>query len=202
MKSGRAQTGLIRIYSAYYKTMTQDEFRAQLARITGSMAAEEWEAAIESLREDYPHHIKVLERRPALTFNCFAYALKIHDWPFYQRVRGRYEDVFADSMFVAKLILDGILIQAADQDVRVIIYFKDTLPWHAGVLSGTRVVSKWGTGSLVEHGVLEAPLTYGYRYVLYQVPDRVSIESAFEDWAADRRVPVELIKRRLVATQL
>lgn len=178
--------------------MTHDDFRARLGDITENIPAEQWATEFESVRHLYPHNIKVLEAGPALSFNCFAYALNIHEWPFYQQIRRRYPNVFADPRFVTRLISDSVLVPAHDEADGVIIYFKNATPWHAGLRSGGRVVSKWGTGSVVEHALDEAPLDYGSLYQMYEKPSRARVEATFEVWAIEHSVAVDAIKRLLL----
>jgi len=167
--------------------------RRRLFQITENERAEDWPAAIAALRRTHPHSIVVVEI-PTVVFNCFAYALGIHNWPFYQEVRRRYRNVFADSEFVAHAIDRGLLKPNIKTE-GVIIYVKDGLPWHAGLRVGERVTSKWGTGCVLSHQILEVPIDYGSDFGMYEQPSSDEVQRLFEAWAHDRHVPTDSIHR-------
>jgi hypothetical protein len=60
-----------------------------------------------------------------------------------------------------------------------VLYFNERDSFkHAGlILSGDRLLSKWGTGHLFEHGVLEVPESYGTRLLLVK---SVSYEEGYK----------------------
>ncbi len=60
-------------------------------------------------------------------------------------------------------------------------------------VEGGRLISKWGTGHLYEHEVLEVPLSYGKNVRFFK---RLSFEEAFKNFARfaeDNGVPPQSI---------
>jgi hypothetical protein len=86
------------------------------------------------------------------------------------------------------LIFEGVLrptdLVAPGQ--KIIVYFRDGAPKHAGVVNEQRVTSKWGNGQFFEHAVFEVPMTYGCESQCYSVESPLAIESAFFRYAEKR----------------
>ncbi len=107
-------------------------------------------------------------------------------------------EVFAGVDFAHWLIERGLLQPLRADEARagdLVFYFDDGRFRHAGMLTaGGRVVSKWGTGQLYEHGLYEVPDNYGddLRYF-----GSLSCATAFEyfTWfAVERGVPNTLLQ--------
>ena len=63
----------------------------------------------------------------------------------------------------------------------LVVWFDDERrPTHAGVWSGTRVRSKWGTAHLWQHGLFEVPESYGDDVAFYVRPAREVVLAEFK----------------------
>lgn len=62
----------------------------------------------------------------------------------------------------------------------LVLYFDEQIPTHAGLVTESRVISKWGKGHIYKHGFLEVPASYGDTIRFY------------------RRVPSDLATMRLI----
>ena len=90
--------------------------------------------------------------------------------------------IFAAGDFAHWLLDNKLLAEVTQGDVRegdVVFYFSDAGRFkHAGrMLARGRVLSKWGTGHLYEHGVFEVPESYG---IVVRFFRGLSYEQAFE----------------------
>jgi hypothetical protein len=77
-----------------------------------------------------------------------------------------FNHVFAGAAFVHLLLDEGLLNELVPSDARegdLVFYFNDEGRFkHAGLnLENNRVLSKWGSGHLFEHGLFEVPESYG-----------------------------------------
>lgn len=78
------------------------------------------------------------------------------------------------------------------------MYFDGQIPTHAGLVTDSRVTSKWGSSHIFQHGPLEVPSNYGNSIRFYRKissreatikfvehvrtrPDYGAIEKRFED---------------------
>ena len=126
----------------------------------------------------------------SIPYNCFAHALGVIDS---QRVidlliadgyRESSVGVKCGTEFVEILIQKALLL--LNDAGPIIVYFRDSRPVHAGLVSGDMVISKWGgEGLLWKHGTWEVPSSYGQEIRRY---DRVfveAIEQEFERYAVD-----------------
>lgn len=94
--------------------------------------------------------------------------------------------VFADTCFFLFLKKRKIL-QATDPSIRrpgdLVVYVNHGLPLHIGIaVAEERVVAKWGTGLLLEHGIMEIPASYGSTVEAYEPPDYPAIEKLFVEY--------------------
>jgi hypothetical protein len=46
-------------------------------------------------------------------------------------------------------------------DDKFVVYLEGDTPKHFGWLEGNKVMSKWGRGRILNHGLWEVPITYG-----------------------------------------
>lgn len=178
--------------------MDERDFRQRLHAITTDRDADLWLPDLRTLCSEYPHRIERADVDLNRGFNCFAYALGLCTSATYLAVASRSSNpnVHADSGF-ARWLLDRQLLQPRPQpgSGNVVIYFDDTLPTHAGVLQGRRVLSKWGTGFWFAHDLLEVPASYGSRTEFFAAPRPETVERQFLEFAAERGVPVARFSR-------
>lgn len=114
------------------------------------------------------------------TFNCFEYALGLTDLDGYVVVKK--QNVFANSAFMKYLIENNLITK--NSGGKTIIYFNEERePKHAGVLINNRVLSKWGTGLVYEHEILEVPLSYGIESSNYISIENNTMLEYFFDYA-------------------
>jgi len=126
--------------------------------------------------------------------NCFMYALgiSIDDVETVKNkahVRTR-TDIQFDWEFVAELVAAAVLYKRHGEGVRgdVVVYFDGDRPRHAGLWTGSRVISKWGYGvtHVWDHCLYEAPSTYGDDACMFLPPSKPDVLGAFETWARKR----------------
>ena len=136
-------------------------------------------------------------RKPAAErYNSFAYALDLADSERHIAVATNYRNIHADSAFVSYLIKNAGLEEVAADDVQkgdVVIYFHNADPVHAGKIFGDRVISKWGLGSLWEHGPFEVPAGYGSELRYFRALGPGPAEAAFLKYAQIRGVQLHRV---------
>jgi hypothetical protein len=141
--------------------------------------------AVQALRLSHEHSIRFVADRRDQT--CATYALSLTDDPTYRAVAGIY-DVYAGKAFMAWAI-EGGFIQEMDtgQVGSLVCYFSGPEWCHIGVLvSPERVLSKWGTYPLYEHGLAELSEDYGERVRFYRRPSSSQALTRFIDFVHSR----------------
>lgn len=143
---------------------------------------------------------------PIYRYTCLMHVFRFAEHAQYIAIaRHDRGEVFAGSAFAHWLIARGLLQPLGAEDARagdLVFYFHDGQFRHAGLLcDGGRVVSKWGTGHLYEHGLHEVPDHYGddLRYFA-----SLPCDTAFEyfTWfAAEQGVPQALLKPAAVTVR-
>jgi hypothetical protein len=111
------------------------------------------------------------------------YALSLTDDPTYRAVAGFY-DVYAGKDFMT-WVIEGGFIQEMDTDQagNLVCYFSGREWRHIGVLvNSERVLSKWGTYPLYEHGLAEVSEDYGDRVRFYRRPSSSQALARFIDF--------------------
>ncbi|GBE16227.1 hypothetical protein BMS3Abin15_00039 [bacterium BMS3Abin15] len=126
-----------------------------------------------------PESIKIVELPPGEKhqYNCFAYALDLHDdiEPF--------KDGFVYSSFVKYLLDKNELekISEMPQKGDIVLYWNGNDLKHAGkVIDGDIVISKWSGGPLLEHSLLHVPVEYGDRIEYYRILSVSKIKQTLE----------------------
>lgn len=116
----------------------------------------------------WPNTIAFLDSPcPLRRYTCAMHVFGFAEEPEYTAIAERgFNRVFAGRAFVHWLIENGLLVELSSSEANegdLVIYFTDEGRFkHAGLICGEdRVVSKWGTGHLVDHGLLEVPESYG-----------------------------------------
>ncbi len=169
-----------------------DPLRKRLQEITAT--GNDWPLMIAALQTECPHSIREVHPVRPGRYNCFAFALGLHQSEKYLEVAARRHkpNIFANAAFVSHLIHDGLLrrTDCATPGEKLIIYFRDGAPKHAGVLHKDRVTSKWGDAQFFEHAVYEVPTDYGCETGCYNSPSPSQIESEFLLYAEKQGVQV------------
>lgn len=163
--------------------------RDRLFDITAHAELGEHVKLIESLKGDLPHTIVPLESPyPIEKYTCVVHAFDLTGVPEYEAIAGwGLGRTFAGAKFVQFLLGDRRLIEvdgpSAGQN-RLVMYFADGKFQHVGkVTSTTRVTSKWGTGHLFEHDVLDVPSSYGSTLRYFEAPTPTDSLDMFYDFA-------------------
>ena len=167
------------------------QLRRSLQEIThthiGSRAHEQI-ALIDALSHDHPHSISLAQEaisgKPETgIFNCIQYALDLVEPPDQIfRIACCQKDVGVGPKFVAWLVSNSILRptdmdHADDRDL--VLYFEGPIVKHAAKISGDRLISKWGSFHLWNHGLWEVPEAYGNEIRYFRAISRDAVSSAF-----------------------
>jgi hypothetical protein len=143
----------------------------------------EYRGAIDDLREKFGHHIYVRERvSDERDYNCFAFALGIHQFPWFKELAHRHRPV-VDSSMIGRMISEGMLeLRPVVLDLYkdMVLYIgEDDAIKHAGRLSsdGGSIISKWCPGEIHEHHLWEVPASYGSQVQYSAIP---TTDSVFE----------------------
>jgi hypothetical protein len=151
--------------------------RQRLTQMTESPhQPQEHRAMLDQISRELPNTIQVREcGRDPQSFTCGMHAFGFEDNPEYAAVARR--NVFAGLDFFGWLIASGHLFEIGDHAASrndLVMYFNGDRPVHIGrVMSGGRVISKWGLGLLWKHGLDEVPDCYGdeVRFFRHVQPD-------------------------------
>jgi hypothetical protein len=168
--------------------MTRDEFRSELEEITQNTSADEWWPEIEDLQQQFPHTIRTHEHETSEPYTCFMYAFRLHTSSKHREIcEALGASVFADTCFFLFLKKRGVLRSknpSSRQPGDLVVYINHGLPIHIGVtVAEGRVISKWGTGLLLEHDILEVPASYGKEIEAYGSLDYEAVENLFIQYA-------------------
>ena len=155
----------------------------------------EQEHRLIELSNRFDHTITVIDD-PALflpgggTYNCYAYAFNLCESEEYLLIARDHDNaVFANSDFIQYLLDRNMLIELYKARIienGIIIYFLEGNPSHAGKIQGSRVISKWGTGLLFGHEILDIPISYGNAYKIYNAVTADDALELFYDFAEIR----------------
>jgi hypothetical protein len=144
------------------------ELRQKLQAMTQVDDVSQHPALLDAVSRECPNTIKLLvSSHPVELYTCLVHALGFVNRPEYTAIAARgFNKVFAGRAFVQWLLDRSLLAEVAQVDARerdLVLYFNDVGQFqHAGLVAGDhRVVSKWGTGLLFEHGLFEVPESYG-----------------------------------------
>ncbi len=125
-------------------------------------------ALLDEVIRNCPNTIVLLESTyPLRRYTCAMHVFDFIEKPEYAAIAERgLNRVFAGGAFVHWLLDERLLEEIAPRDARegvIVVYFNEAgLFKHAGItVREDRVVSKWGTGHLFEHGLFEVPESYG-----------------------------------------
>lgn len=149
------------------------------------LGAQQHRQAVASIGAMYPHTIRFVSERADQT--CAMYGLSLTDDPTYRAVAGKY-NVYAGKAFMNWAVRNAALREIeAERRGDLVCYFSDSEWQHIGVLQGAaRVVSKWGTHPLYEHGLAEVCEDYGDRVRFFIRPPPAEALTCFLEFAHSR----------------
>lgn len=144
-----------------------DLLRKRLQEMTEVEDVSRHPALLSKITRDCPNTVAVLEScTPLKRYTCVMHVFDFVEKPDYVAIAKRgFNRVFAGKAFVHWLLDRGLLEKVQWPDAGrgdVVLYFNEQGTFkHAGLIfAGDRLLSKWGTGHLFEHGVLEVPESY------------------------------------------
>lgn len=146
--------------------MDIDELRKKLDEITNGLPSRQPDL-INKLKSQYEHGISLISNPSFIdsTEDCFVYVFK-EKIPIDIRNKIRYliqesPHIFEDMMH--ELISKGFLSlhDQPEKDDKIVVYFKEGLPKHFGLIDNDKIISKWGIVHVWKHGLWEVPLSYG-----------------------------------------
>ena len=141
--------------------------RQRLSEIADNGLPHTHASLLSDLNQEFPHSIELVTSiTPINSYTCVMYALDFVDDPIYTQITlnlPAYKNIFASTVFLNRLILRGHLQKQGTPNEGLIIVYSDAGKIkHVGrLLSDTRAQSKWGTGHLYRHALLETPKQYG-----------------------------------------
>jgi hypothetical protein len=161
--------------------MDLSKLRARLQEITSTDNIDGHPLAIETLRVELPHSIRLVSLADqACLQNCFEWALGLNRELAHWVGDCRLRDLYAGSKFVQELIPS--LVHVPDEcatEGDLVLYFDREIPTHAGLIKESEVISKWGSGHTYQHGQLEVPESYGNTFLFYRKPPVTMVEMHF-----------------------
>ena len=142
--------------------------RRLLQAITEVQDVSKHPALLAAATLECPNTVRILPSpHPIERYTCLVHALDFTERPEYVAIAERgFNVVFAGRSFAHWLIDRRLINEVAAVDANegdLVFYFNEERQFqHAGVIAGNhRVISKWGTGHLFEHGLFEVPESYG-----------------------------------------
>jgi hypothetical protein len=154
--------------------------RRTLREMTEVLDISQHPSILRKLTRTCPNTISVLKsEHPLERYTCAMYAFDFAEKREYVQIAecGR----FAGRDFLHWLLNMGLLEEVSEKDAcqgDLVIYFSEAGRFeHIGAKPETdRVVSKWGTGHLYEHGLFEVPESYGTTVRFFK---RLTFEAAY-----------------------
>ncbi len=160
------------------------EFRQKLRNITTNPNVSIHPELINDLQAEFSHNIKLEELVSTdreENFNCFMYVFDLQGSKVIRHEMKKKESIKFGRDYIDYLIRSGYL--APNEQGKIIIYFDDTGPTHAGIINGNRIISKWGIGNLWQHDLWEVTINYGNNYNRYEKKiSSEDIEEKFANW--------------------
>lgn len=136
---------------------------------------------INNLKEKFSHSIQLHEKLSldkASRSMCFMYALNLPNnicrYPLNEKI-------------ISELIKKNIL--KPDSKGKIVIYFYDGSPKHAGKREKDFIISKWGGGHIWEHSLWEIPIRYGEYCDFFKMPEETEIKIFLDSYFLDNLCP-------------
>lgn len=147
---------------------------------------------IEEARVQFGHSIAVLTTKwDSRRYNCVMYALGIEaDREYFVISTHCPENVHASTDFLHFLYDERYLVERRESVPGcLVVYSHEGRFRHIGrIVEEGRVRSKWGTGHLYEHALLEVPNSYGTEIRFFEPVDREDTLDAFYAYAQQKGV--------------
>jgi hypothetical protein len=158
--------------------------RRRLQEMTEVEDGSQHPALLDTLTRDCPNTVVLLASpHPPRRYTCAMHVFDFTEKPEYVAIAERgFNRVFAGAAFVHLLLDEGLLNELVPSDARegdLVLYFNEEGRFkHAGLnLGNNRVLSKWGSGHLFEHGLLEVPESYGTKVRFFK---RLAYSEAYD----------------------
>lgn len=175
--------------------------RERLSQMTsaGEASVDSHPQLIADLAAETSHSIELapdVPRVPIAGYNCFEFALGLAGRREVHLISRYLPSTICNGDFVQTLV-DSILIQTPSPSTGdLVLYRNHEEITHAGLVAGSRIISKWGTGHLWLHGLLEVPASYGDATSFYAAASMNDVLACFIEFAR-RREGRELVDRIL-----
>jgi len=171
--------------------MVSSALRRRLQEIAcGTAPVEEHPSLIGALAAEMPHSIGLAPQRPDLPiagYNCFEFALGLAGRKEVRLISGHLPSTFCNSEFAQHLVGSALAPATSPSIGNLVLYYDDDRQiTHAGVVEASRILSKWGTGHLWLHGLLEVPAKYGDVTLFYKAPVPAEVLAKFLEFARER----------------
>jgi hypothetical protein len=178
-----------------------DALRSSIAEITEGAPVREHPTRIEALRVGYDHTIVVIEsEHPIDQYTCGVHAFHLVGDPTYLEVAGYgLGRTFAGAEFMTFALQNRLLTPRQSRALPgdLIFYFQNGVFRHVGRMNTeARVISKWGTGWLYEHGVQEVPLNYGSDIRYFVGLDEEAALNLFIRYAESQGLSFDQLKKQ------
>lgn len=155
----------------------------------GSVPVEAHPSLIAELAVEVSHSIELAPHSPCVpiaSYNCFEFALGLAGCREVQLIAKHLPSTFCSGEFAEHLV-DLVLGPVDSPSTGDLVLYRDhqqIMP--AGVVEANRVISKWGTGHLWRHGLLEVPAKYGDVTSFHEAPVATEIIAKFVEFARER----------------
>ena len=177
--------------------MSSPDLRKELHIMTKEFAVTDHPRRLNSISEEHPNSIEILECDVPLDCRCLSYALGLAQNDEYVKIQRSSKDtigikLFAGEEYIKWLLKRGSLEERPKSETKegdLILYF-DANEWkHAGsVKQFDRVISKWGEGLLYKHALLEAPINYGSEIRCYKPLEGEDSYQLFKQFVVEKTV--------------
>jgi hypothetical protein len=168
--------------------------RDELEKITKIGDATKHRGKVIALAYSFPHSIEYVQSdTPIERYTCIVHAIDFIAYEPYEIVARDYLEVFAGSEFLRYLLDNDILESSCSPKSGDMVFYSDPQKiQHAGIfMSNNCVKSKWGTGNLWRHGLLEVPSSYGKQISYYSALPREEMIEHFFDFAETKGIQFE-----------
>ena len=164
--------------------------RRRLEEVTcGPAPVEAHPSLIAELAVEASHSIQLAPHRPCVPiagYNCFEFALGLAGCREVQLIAKHLPSTFCNGEFAEHLV-DTVLGSVHSPSTGNLVLYRDQQQiMHAGVVEADRVISKWGTGHLWLHGLLEVPAKYGDVTSFHEAPGPTEMIAKFVEFARER----------------
>lgn len=148
------------------------------------------------------HNIAVISSDlPLNEFNCFEYALELHKLNEYRNIKLKltssfFGSVFCNSWFIRWLI-ERSYIKKGNSNNNLILYqnLRNDFLHAASVENQEMVNSKWGTGCIYYHSILEVPEEYGTMPISYMKPKPDQVWLYFQKYLIELSEIINTLKK-------